>query len=182
MMARARTYQWLAALVIGGIFIWIFFDIDSERKSTPIPLIKTASQDALPIPPKLTASELLLSGYADPATPALDDLRKIQRVALGYFSVIKNAHRFPIGGNEDFAAALRGENSNREVFVRPENPIFSSVGLLLDRWNSPLIVHPEGWQRLEFRSAGPDQIPYNSDDLILSPTGISSTREKVHGK
>ncbi len=181
-MARARTYQWLIALVTGAVLIWIFLSIGFERKSTSPPLTKTASQSALPIPQKPTASELLLSGYADPATPALDDLRKIQRVALGYFSVIKNAQRFPIGGNEDFAAALRGENSNREVFVRPGNPIFSSAGLLLDRWKRPVIVHPEGWQRLEFRSAGPDQIPYNSDDLILSPTGVSSLGEKTHGK
>ena len=116
----------------------------------------------------------MLTDYGDIATPPIEDLRKIQRVAMGYFSIMKNAQRSPIGGNEDFSAALRGENPNREVFVRSNNPLFSPSGLLLDRWKSPVIVHPQSWQQLELRSAGPDQIPYNSDDLILSPSGVSS--------
>ncbi len=118
----------------------------------------------------------MLTGYADPATSPIDDLRKIHRVAIGYYSVIKDASRFPIGGNEDLAAALRGENPNREVFVRPGNPVFSATGLIIDRWGSPLIVHPLAWQRLEFRSAGPDHVPYNADDLVLSPTGTTENQ------
>lgn len=102
----------------------------------------------------------------------MDDLRKIQRVAAGYFSVIKDASRYPIGGNADLAAALRGENANREAFLRADHPVFAKDGTLTDRWGSPLIVHPEGWKQLEFRSAGPDRIPYNADDLVLSPQGM----------
>jgi hypothetical protein len=123
-----------------------------------------------------TAAESLLAGYGDPATPPIEDLRKIQQVATGYFSLIKDASHFPIGGNEDFSAALRGENPNREIFIRAGNPVLSPQGLLLDRWGSPLIVHPEAWRELTLRSAGPDRIPYNSDDLVLSPNGTSTQR------
>jgi hypothetical protein len=93
----------------------------------------------------------------------------------GYFSVIKDASRNAIGGNEDLSAALRGENPSREIFVRPGSKVFSPSGLLTDRWGSPLIVHPQAWRQLELRSAGQDKIPYNGDDLILQPDG--STRE-----
>lgn len=118
----------------------------------------------------------LLEGYADPATEPMEDLRKVHRVVAGYFSVIKDASRFAIGGNEDLSAALRGENPNREVFVHSDHPVFSAKGLLIDRWGSPIIVHPEAWKQLTLRSAGPDKIPYNEDDLILHPNGTSGFR------
>ena len=51
--------------------------------------------------------------------------------------------------------------------------MFSKDGLLIDRWGSPVIVHPEAWRQIELRSAGPDKIPYNEDDLILRPNGTS---------
>ena len=137
---------------------------------TPPQSPSTVSQTP-PVPRKTTAAESLLDGYADPATPPIEDLRKIHRVAIGYFSVIKDASRFPIGGNEDFAAALRGENPNREIFVRPANPVFSANGQIIDRWGSPLVVHPVAWQQLELRSAGPDRIPHTADDLVLRPNG-----------
>jgi hypothetical protein len=108
----------------------------------------------------------------------MEDLRKIQRVAAGYFSVIKDASRHPIGGNADLAAALLGENANREAFLRTDHPVFAKDGTLTDRWGSPLIVHPEGWQQLELRSSGPDRIPYNGDDLVLSPQGMERSNPR----
>ena len=128
----------------------------------------------IPTPP--TAAEALLVGYGDPATTPIEALRKVHRVAIGYFSVVKDPSRFPIGGNADLAAALRGENANREVFVREGNAIFTKDGLLKDRWGNPLIVHPEGWRRLELRSAGPDGIGYNEDDVVLSPSGVQTAK------
>jgi len=119
----------------------------------------------------------LLEGYGDPSTAPSEDLRKLQRVITGYHSVIKDVSRFPIGGNADLTAALTGQNANREVFISAGNPIIRD-GLLTDRWGSPLIVHPEAWRQLELRSAGPDRVPYNDDDLILRPDGsLDATRE-----
>jgi hypothetical protein len=123
------------------------------------------------MPEKPTPSERLLEGYGDPGTPPIEDLRKIHRVVTGYYSVVKDSSRNPIGGNADLAAALRGDNPNREVYVRPGHPVFGKDGLLVDRWGSPIVVHPEEFRRLGLRSAGPDRSPYNADDLLLSPTG-----------
>lgn len=159
-----------------GVVVWVSNQLPTIRKPIPLipsPIVPTRSQPPLVEPISPTASEALLEGYGDPSTPPIEDLRKIHRVATGYFTLVKEATRFPIGGNEDFSAALRGENPNREVFVRAGAPVFSKDQLLTDRWGSPLIVHPEAWRQLELRSAGPDKIPYNSDDLVLSPAGIS---------
>jgi hypothetical protein len=172
-----RSGTWLALLAIITLVILVerlFHQQPGHDLPQPAAKPPTISQ-AAPLPEKPTAAESLLAGYADPATPPIEDLRKIQRVAIGYYSLIKDASRFPIGGNQDFSAALRGENPNREVFVRPSNPVFSPAGLLIDRWGSPLIIHPLAWQQLELRSAGPDRAPYNADDLVLSPTGTSGS-------
>lgn len=152
-----------------GVAVWVSNNLNVLVKPVRSQVVK--SKDPQPMPPVPTGSESLLAGYGDPATPPMEDLRKIQHVAIGYFSVIKDSGRFPIGGNADLSAALRGENSNREIFVRPGNPVFSSDGLLIDRWGHPLVVHPQAWRELELRSAGPDGVPYNADDLILAPAG-----------
>ncbi|MGL4398530.1 MAG: hypothetical protein ACRCXD_01565 [Luteolibacter sp.] len=154
-----------------AMVIWVSNHLDFPVESPPPPPVR--SEIKPPPPTEPTATESLLAGYADPSTPPIEDLRKIHRVTTGYFSVIKESSRFPIGGNEDLSAALRGENANREVFVSTGHPVFSSEGLLVDRWGSPLIVHPEAWRRLELRSAGPDRVPHNADDLILSPAGTA---------
>lgn len=154
-----------------AMVIWVSNQLDFAVKPLPEPPTRSEIKPAPPAEP--TAAESLLAGYADPSTPPIDDLRKIHRVATGYFSVIKDSSRFPIGGNEDLSAALRGENANREVFISASHPAFSKEGLLVDRWGSPLMVHPEAWRQLELRSAGPDRIPHNADDLILSPTGTT---------
>ncbi len=156
----------MLVFVMVGMLAWVSNQLNGVKKSK---LAQSQMQPSRPQSP--TASEALLTGYGNPAIPPIEDLRKIQHVAVGYFSLVKDAQHFPIGGNEDFSAALRGENPNREVFIRAGHPVFSREGLLLDRWGSPLIVHPQAWRELELRSAGPDRIPNNGDDLILSPTG-----------
>lgn len=145
---------------------------DSAKTSTPAPSNAISSRPTAPDGP--VPGDALLERYADPSLPPIEDMRAIHRVMSGYFSVIKDASRHPIGGNADLSAALRGENPNREVFVRPDNPVFNDEGLLIDRWGSPVVVHPEGWRRIELRSAGPDKTPYTSDDLIISPTGLAT--------
>ncbi|MEY3895736.1 MAG: hypothetical protein RLZZ214_1256 [Verrucomicrobiota bacterium] len=155
-----------------AMVVWVSNHLDFKVKPPRPPSPKSEIKPSPPPGPR--AAESLLAGYGDPETPPLDDLRKIQRVAVGYFSMIKDASRFPIGGNEDLAAALRGENPNHEVFIRPGHPVFSQAGLLIDRWSSPLVIHPQAWRQLELRSAGPDRVPYNEDDLVLAPAGTSS--------
>lgn len=157
-----------------GALVWVSNQLGGIRRqqSSSVPTSGRSPATLLPTVP--TAAESLLQGYGDPSTPPIEDLRKIQRISTGYFSIVKDAQHFPIGGNEDFSAVLRGENPNHEVFIHAGNPVFSPQGQLLDRWGSPLIIHPEAWRVLSLRSAGPDRIAYNGDDLVLSAAGSSA--------
>jgi len=172
---RARRLPILASVTVAGTITVVLWLIAGKRNVTPPP--ENAPAAVTEPPPRAylpTASERLMEGYADPATPPIEDLRKVHRVIAGYFTVVKDASRFPIGGNADLAAALRGENPNRETYIPAGHPVFSKEGLLIDRWGSPLVVHPEAWTQLELRSAGRDKIAYTADDLVLKPSGASA--------
>ncbi|WP_367871609.1 hypothetical protein [Luteolibacter sp. Populi] len=170
-MTRPRALLILILLAAIALFTWRAFRPRTTPEAIDLPSSQTDSQAAFPIPDQPTAAERLLEGYGDPATPPIEDLRKIHRVVTGYFSIVKDSSRNPIGGNADLAAALRGENPNREVFVRAGHPLFAKDGMLADRWGTPIVVHPEEFRRLGLRSAGPDRSPYTADDLILTPAG-----------
>ena len=173
---RLSKVGWIIAVAAVALLVWILLNTGDhvpQAVSKPAP-----ERPPVPQAPAPTAAERLLEGYADPATPPIEDLKKIHRVVAGYFSVTKDASRFPIGGNADLAAALRGENPNRETYVPARHPVFSKDGLLVDRWGSPLVVHPEAWTQLELRSAGPDRQPYTDDDLLLAPGGFQSAPGK----
>ena len=173
-MSAMKRLKWLGCLT--GVIVllaYLFVGPGSWRGDAPAGPVSRPPAVPPAAPPVPTAGEALLEDYGNPLTPPIEDLRKIHRVATGYYTIVKDSHRFPIGGNEDLSAALRGENANRMVFVRAGHRVFSPDGLLIDRWGSPVIVHPEAWRELELRSAGPDRIPYNADDLILSASGTT---------
>jgi hypothetical protein len=170
-MNRARVSTLVALLGGAGLLLWW-----ATRDEPPAPLAaptpRAKSQIEFPAPSQPSAAEAILEGYGDPASPPIEDLRKIHRVITGYFSVVKDGSRNPIGGNPDLAAALRGDNPNREVFVREGHPVFGLDGSIIDRWGSPIVVHPEAYRQLGLRSSGPDHSPYTADDLVLSPSGV----------
>lgn len=172
-MRAWKWHEWLGAIAIVVVLAWLFMRPANPPSSVVPPTPDATPSQPIPVAPdKPTAGERLLAGYGDPATPPIEDLRKIHRVTTGYFSVVKDPVKNPIGGNADLAAALRGENPNKEIFVRAGNPVFGADGQLLDRWGTPLVVHPQAWKQLELRSAGPDKQPYTADDLVLEPTGL----------
>lgn len=176
MKVDRRTFAWGLIIALSSLvpLTWMFLIMTSRAPKDPAKESAIQDRPIASTPRIPTAAERLLEGYADPSTQPVEDLKKVQRVVAGYFSVVKNSSRFPIGGNADLAAALRGENPNRETYVPEGHPVFSTDGLLVDRWGSPLVVHPEAWTQLELRSAGPDKIAYTSDDLVLKPSGTQS--------
>lgn len=131
------------------------------------------SADAGPADDAPLPGEALLLGFGDPELPPIDDLRRIHRVVSGYFSIVKDHSRHPIGGNADLAAVLRGENAHQQAFIPPDHRVFGADGRLVDRWGSPLFVHPLAARAIELRSAGPDRRLFTPDDLQLDPTGVA---------
>ena len=171
-MKRIRVLAFLVLLAAIGALLWIALREEESVPAPPSARARTPNRLAFPVPAQPSAAEAILEGYGDTATPPIEDLRKIYRVVTGYFSIVKDASRHPIGGNPDLAAALRGENPNREVFVRKGHPIFGPDGSIIDRWGSPVVVHPEAYRQLALRSSGPDRSPYTAGDLVLSPSGV----------
>jgi len=174
------------ALAVVALVAWLAIAYRTEPPiadpgGTPAPASPSATpppppQSQLPAPPSAAPlpGDRLLEGFGDPSTPPVEDLRKVHRLVSGYFSVIKDLTRHPIGGNADLAACLLGENINRQPFLRREHPAINGEGLLVDRWGTPLSVHPEAARSLTLRSAGPDREMYSDDDLVLLPDGVAN--------
>lgn len=173
MKLRRPTVPELSLFIIAAAMLIFAFLYSPDRPKPPQfpkngkrPIAATSSTNPLP-------GEALLVDFASPDTPPIDDLRSLHHVLSGYFSVVKSHEKFPIGGNEDLAAALRGENANQQPFLPRDHSIFGPDGRLVDRWSSPIFVHPLAEREIELRSAGPDRQLFTPDDLILSPNGLA---------
>jgi len=168
-MRSFRPWLALAVAVLAGWLVWLVQQPPGVQPSPVEPNLPTESHEpnapaSAPLP-----GEALMQAYGDPSTSPIEDLQALDRVLTGYFSIIKNDPRHPIGGNEDLAAALRGENANLQEFLPADHPAFDAANRLIDRWGTPLFVHPVAGREIELRSAGPDQTMFTEDDVTLAP-------------
>jgi len=147
---------------------WLVWKQFAGENPDPPP---SQSRETAPAPQAPLPGTLLLDGWGEPQTPAVEDLRKLRALTLGYFSVIKDLSRHPIGGNADLAACLLGDNPEQKAFIDASHPALNDGGLIIDRWGTPIFVHPEAARELTFRSAGPDRTLFTADDVILAPNG-----------
>lgn len=166
-------------LVIGITFLLLWLGLTFFQKS-PVPLAKESpapepsfSQSKAPSPGPPLPGDALLTDFGALDTAPIEDVRKLHNVVSGYYSVVKDVTRHPIGGNADLAACLLGENINREAFIRRDHPVLNDAQLLVDRWGTPFSIHPEAAREITIRSAGPDTEMFTEDDLIILPTGLA---------
>ncbi len=93
---------------------------------------------------------------------AYRDLEIIDEVLSNYRLVYQEN---PVGtDNEEFAAALTGENPKKVVFI---DPGLLSDGELLDRYGNPYVFHPLKADVMDLRSLGPDGQLWTVDDVSL---------------
>lgn len=165
-MRARRLIPPAAALLLLGLWL-------ARREPAPSPATPPPSGAPTPAaaPHEPLAGDRLLEGYGDPASQPLDDLRKLHALVSGYFSIHKDLAKHPIGGNADLAAALLGDNEHRRPMLRADHPVLDAEGRLIDRWGTPIFVHPEAARELTLRSAGPDRAMFTDDDLGLLPGG-----------
>ena len=71
----------------------------------------------------------------------------------------------PVGTNAEIMKALTGDNPKGAKLGPPEGQQLNSNGELIDRWGTPYFFHQLTSDRMEIRSAGPDRILWNEDDL-----------------
>ena len=100
---------------------------------------------------------------------AYRDLEIIDEILSNYRLVYQEN---PVGtDNEEFAAALAGENPKKVVFI---DPALLSNGELLDRFGKPYVFHPLKADVMDLRSRGQDGQLWTKDDVTLDLQGVES--------
>ncbi|MBL9115422.1 MAG: hypothetical protein JNJ83_10490 [Verrucomicrobiaceae bacterium] len=154
----------------------------------PTPTAKpTASSDTHQQP---TIGQTILKNYGTTAQPPQQDLTDLFRALDNFSLLVKGDNPVPLGANEEIAAALRGKNKARLVFLPADAPCFNPQGQVIDRWGTPLFFHATDRQRIDIRSAGPDKEMWTQDDLhrrydgqflkdqaLLTPSLYETTRD-----
>ena len=115
--------------------------------------------------------EKILRDYAKTNLPPENDLTLIAHLMDNFTLLVKSAASRPLSANEDWAAAIRGQNPARERFLPDHHVALSADGKLVDRWGTPLFFHALGGGRFEIRSAGPDQKLWTPDDVHRNADG-----------
>jgi hypothetical protein len=168
----SRTRATATTVLLVAIVVGIVLQSRPNRPTPgPIRTLDVTSEEHPPLPPGPTIGEEVLADYADPEKPPRHDLELVSRLLHSYRALVKRHTAKPIGGNADLIDALLGDNPAKQVFLPPDFAHLCPAPdpELLDRWGTPLIVHPIASDRFELRSAGPDKRPYNDDDVLLTP-------------
>ncbi len=72
----------------------------------------------------------------------------------------------PVGSNAEVTRALMGANPRGTKYLDPAGATLNADDELLDRWGRPYFFHAISGTMMEVRSAGPDGVLFNADDVI----------------
>ncbi len=93
------------------------------------------------------------------------DLEILSGMLMSYRNVMKDQAR-PIGINEDLTEVLTRPYRRGLRFLPMEHPAINEQGQLIDRWGTPIHLHPVSQGMMELRSAGPDRLLFTDDDIV----------------
>jgi len=173
-----KRIGWWTGLVAAIIITWMLtrsgpapYPIELEEPAAP-PSVETRA--SAPKPNPMTAGPLLrpppnpvAAKLNDPNLTAEDDVANVHQLLEQMFGVWKTQRR-PMSLNAEFTRALTGDNPARLPFIASSNPAVVD-GELVDRFGEPYQFHIISLDRIEVRSAGPDQRLYTDDDALYSP-------------
>lgn len=136
----------------------------------------TVSNAATPVssqspPPAPLLGETILRGYGSAASTPEKDLTLMSHLMDNFTLLVKSSAQLPMANNESWAAAFRGMNPAHERFLPDTNAALNAQGQLVDRWQTPLFIHPLGGHRFDIRSAGPDKQMWTADDIHRQADG-----------
>ncbi|HMO05081.1 MAG TPA: hypothetical protein PKC67_10260 [Kiritimatiellia bacterium] len=101
---------------------------------------------------------------ADPSDPAAA-VRQVHATIGAFLVAVKEPYRPPLGDNRDLVRALTGGNRYGDVFLASNHPALNAQGEWTDPWGRPYHIHARAADALDVRSAGPDGVLFNADDL-----------------
>jgi len=158
-----RSLSWLMAPALAAIAVWLLWP--SGNPGPPAPPPPEAPARAVHTTASTPAGAPQAATLNAPDSSATEDLAMLRGIVREFLNVVKEPYRRPIGVNEDLAAALRGDNPLKTVFIPANHPAFDSAGRLVDRWGTPLFVHPLSADSFDIVSAGPDRELFTDDDI-----------------
>ncbi len=114
------------------------------------------------------------SAPANPPAPVVPPLRvgnpearaDIQNVSLMFRDFRTRMGGNPVGANAEIMKAIMGGNPAQGTFGPPPGQALNDKGELVDRWGTPYFFHQLSKNNMEIRSAGPDKIMWNNDDIV----------------
>ena len=183
MSGSSRTRMFLFAALTAALLMLALFSAKYARQPAVIsrPQSWPVSTPASPAPATLPTGtrtpvtplfgERILAGYTDSARPPEDDLHGIARTLENFGLLVKGDNPIPLGANEEIAAALRGKNRAKLRALPEGHRAFNAAGQVVDRWGTPLFFYAVSRDRIDIRSAGPDQKMWTGDDLHRKPDG-----------
>jgi hypothetical protein len=113
-----------------------------------------------------TLGDQLLKSYASTAGTLENDLKLFTNFLSNVFLLVKERDPRHYATNEDLTLFLTGQQGTLTPYLSMESPLINAEGQLIDRFQSPLIIHPISRDRIEIRSSGPDLTPYTGDDVV----------------
>lgn len=105
------------------------------------------------------------AGYQDPPTEAAPARLEGEELALNIRNFSQRFGGNPVGTNAEITKALNGANDAAANYL-PSSRRTSAAGELLDYWGTPYFFHTNSATEMEIRSAGPDKILHNADDIV----------------
>lgn len=159
-----------AAIIGVCLLLAILIFLLNQQESKPV-LKDNCQKKTVPLifskePRDPFLSDKMLEGYAGGDTSGAEDLKMMARFIDSVFLLVKTRDTSDYSTNEELVLFLHGNNSHRSSFLPKEGPALNGDCQLIDRWGSPLIIHPLSQKILELRSAGPDKRAYTEDDLL----------------
>lgn len=138
------------------------------RRPLPLPPPEISGPAAItPNAGEPLLGEVLMEDYASPQGSVEQDLQYVERLLMSVRTLVKTQDPGRMAVNEDVVDVLLGRNNYKIAFLPPSHPAINDAGQLIDRWNTPLFFHLEAADRLDVRSAGPDQTLFTPDDCYL---------------
>lgn len=158
-----RRLSIIALLILLAPTAWLL--LRKSNVSSPPGVLSEPPKDLPPSHP--TLGDEILAAYGSPSSTGEEDLQLFHNYLTNVFILIKKRDTRQYSTNEDLAEFLLGKNSYKTPYLSAGSSILNAEQQLIDRWNSPLRVHPVSSKTLEIRSAGPDKKYFTKDDITL---------------
>lgn len=175
---KLGSLRFLAFAIACLFMAWLVFALWQQHPVSAVTSPVTTSR--IEVPPVVTESKKLTilsdtpfeRGYGRKGGTQEEDFQLVEETLLTARTLIKDHSHIPMADNRDFTAFLTGKNRDQLAWISPDHPAINQNGELTDRWGHPVFFHQESSESTSLRSAGPDGVMWNDDDIVLERSAV----------